>query len=276
MLDSFVYEDHLGRRFVGLDNGVYLNYSELRDYSWSHETLNGRISRFYRDITSRKIPLVIKCDTQAKADEARNKLLDLCETDIEAMIPGKIYIGDYYTSGYITESLKSNYLINKNFCNIELSLTSEDAFWYKEKTYRFFPENADSATVMGGTDYPYDYPYDYALSVVGSQINCDSVRSSAFRITVYGAITDPAVVISGHTYKVNGTVESGETLVIDSLNKTITLNKADGQKVNWFDNRDRAEYIFEPIPKGENIVGWSGMFGFNLTVIEKRSEPRWT
>ena len=63
MLEKFVYVDHLGRRFDGLEYGVYLNYNDLRDYSWKYDTINSRISRFYRPITDRSLPLVVVCNT---------------------------------------------------------------------------------------------------------------------------------------------------------------------------------------------------------------------
>ena len=276
MLDKFIFENHLGQRFEGLPNGVYLNYSDLRDYSWSFDTINNRISRFYRDITERKIPLVVYCKSDEEAVSIMNRLHELAEADIVAKIPGKIFVGDYYTSGYITASVKSNYLIRKKYCKIELTLTSDDPVWYRENTYSFFPATGNSLGFGGGSDYPYDYPYDFALSLNGRKIVCDSVGTSAFKLLIYGEATNPTVIINGHTYTVNGTVAKGETLLIDSLSKTITLTTARGNKINWFDNRGREEYIFEPLPAGQNTVTWAGSFGFDLTVVEKRSEPKWT
>jgi hypothetical protein len=276
MLEKFIFENHLGQRFEGLPNGVYLNYNELRDYSWSYDTINNRISRFYRALKDRKLPLVIKCNSDAEAVAAMNRLHELAEADIEAKIPGKVFVGEYYTSGYITASIKSNYLITKRLCYIELTLTSDDPAWYREQTYIFNPGASNSVGVGGGTDHPYDYPYDYAISFKGRKIMCDSVGSNAFRLLIYGVAVNPSVVIGGHTYAINGTIGEGETLLIDSLTKTITLTTATGTKINWFDKRGREEYIFEPIPAGQNSVSWLGTFSFDLTVIEKRSEPRWT
>ena len=274
MLDKFIYENHLGQRFEGLPNGVYLNSSDLRDYSWSFETINNRISRFYRDITSRKIPLVVYCKTGDEAVSVMNRLHELSEADIVEKIPGKIFVGDYYTSGYITASAKSNYLIRRKYCKIELTFTSDDPSWYFERTYQFFPNT--ETDLVGGVDYPYDYPYDYARAATGDKIMCNSVGASAFRLRIYGEATNPAVIINGHTYAVNGTVRKGETLLIDSMNKTVTLTTADGKKTNWFDKRGRDEYIFEPIPSGQSAVMRTGVFGLDLTVVEKRSEPKWT
>ena len=276
MLDNFIYEDHLGRRFDGLKNKVYLNYSELRNYSWSYETINNRISRFYRPIKDRKLPLWVQCNSEEEAVAVKNRLYELTETDVEANHPGKVYIGEYYTNGYITSSVKNDYLIHNKMCKIDLVLTSDDMAWYKEQKYAFVSASGNAIGVGGGTDYPYDYSYDYALSMKGRTIVCGSVGSNAFRLLIYGAIENPAVVINGHTYAINGAIGEGETLLIDSLTKTITLTAATGNKVNWFDKRNRDNYIFEPIPAGQSTISWVGSFGVDLTVIEKRSEPKWT
>ena len=280
MLDNFIYEDHLGRRFIGRENRVFLNYNDLRDYSWSYDTINSRISRFYRPITNRKLPLVIICENAEAAITVKNRLLELAETDIEARKPGKIYIGDYYTNGYITASVKTEYLIAKHYCKIELKLTSDDPMWYRDQHFVFNPSQI--AHIGNGMDYGlsgqggFDYPYDYSFSEKGKTIVCDSVRGSAVKLRIYGEATNPTVVIGGHTYGINGTIQAGESLLIDSIAKTITLTTASGSKENWFDKRNRDSYIFEPIPSGQHFATWDGSFAFDLIVIEKRSEPRWT
>ena len=275
MLDNFIYENHLGIRFNGLENGVYLNTNDLRDYTWSHQSINGRISRFYRSTTSRKLPLVVACESDEVANAVRNKLLEIAEADILARLPGKIYVGEYYTTGYITGSAKTNYLIARRFCNITLTVTSDNPAWYREKTHVFVP-TAGNVDFIGETEYPYDYPYDYAAVASGKKLNCDSIGNSAFKLLIYGSATNPEIVIGGHKYAINGTVGSGETLLINSLTKTITLNTTDGRQINWFDKRSRDSYIFEPLPSGKHDVMWVGTFGFNVTVIEERSEPKWT
>ena len=278
MLENFIYENHLGQRFVGLENGVYINSNDLRDYKWSFDTINGRISRFYRKTSNRKLPLTVICKTGDEAVNSKNRLLEIAEADIEARIPGKIIIGDYYTKGYITESSKSNYMVNRRYCKINLTLTSEndDSMWYREETHVFLPGSGIQRANEGGVDYPMDYPYDYATSQAVNRIVCDSVRASAFRLKIYGQVINPAVTINGHIYAVYGTVSKGETLLIDSVAKTITLTTATGTKINCFDKRNRESYIFQPIPAGINNVSCNGSFGFDLTVIEKRSEPKWT
>lgn len=272
MLENFIYENHHGQRFEGLASGVYLNSNDLRDYRWNYETINSRISRFYRKITDRTLPLTVICKTDDEAVKVKNRLMEISDVDIEAMLPGKIIVGDYYTNGYITASVKSKYMVKKRYCKIVLTLTSEDPCWYRKKLYSIFPNSGSIA----GNDYPLGYPWGYAAPPYSNRIVLDSVRNNAFTMKIYGEITNPAVTIGGHLYSVNGTVKAGESLLIDSLTKTIVLTKATGEKENWFDKRNRSSYIFEPIPPGQHLVVKSGTFGIDLTVIEKRSEPKWT
>ena len=278
MLENFIFENHLGQRFEGLANGVYLNSNDLRNYNWSYDTINSRISRFYQKTTNRTLPLTVICKTDEEAVKVKNLLMEIAEIDIEAMLPGKIIIGDYFTNGYITASVKSNYMIKKRFCRIVLTLTSEDPCWYRKELYSLFAdgESGSGSSVEVAKDYPRGYPWDYAAPQSTNRIICDSVRNNAFTMKIYGESTNPSVTIGGHVYAVNGTVKAGETLLIDSLTKTITLTKATGEKENWFDLRNRDSYIFEPIPPGQHMVVKNGYFGVDLTVIEKRSEPKWT
>lgn len=276
MLENFIFENHLGQRFVGLDNGVYLNANDLRDYSWSYDIINNRISRFYRSVSTRKLPLLVCCSTTEEANQVRNRLLELAEADIDAMLPGKIFTGDYYTTGFITASKKTDYRTHGRFCRVDLTLTSPDPSWSRETVHVFGSTDEGASASRSGFDFPFDYAYDYSVSTTSRQVVCDTVKSSKFKLRIYGEATDPAVMINGHAYKVNGMVKAGETLLIDSLNKTLTLTTATGSKINWFANRDRHDYIFEPIPPGVNNVIYNGSFKFDLIVIEERSEPRWT
>lgn len=276
MLDRFIFENHLGQRFDGLANGVYLNYNDLRDYSWKYSSINDKISRFYRPITTRKIPLVVACDSAAGATNVKNRIVDLAESDIVSRMPGKIYIGDYYTNGYITGSTKSDYLINKRVCKINLTLTSDDPAWYRDRKYIFTAGESGDIGNSSGVDYAYDYPHDYSTSTVGRYITSAEVGDSSFRLTIYGEVTNPSIMIGGNTYIVYCEVGVGEVLTIDSISKTIMLTTREGYKINYFDKRNRENYIFEPIPAGRSLVSYSGAFSFDLTVIEKRSEPKWT
>lgn len=276
MHENFIYENHLGQKFIGLENGVFLNANELRDYSWSYDVINNRISRFYKGVTPRKLPLLVCCSTAEEANEVRNRLLDVAEVDVAAMQPGKIYTGDYYTTGFITASKKTDYRKHGRYCRVDLTLTSSNPSWSKETVYVFGKASQEETTTQSGADFPFDYKYDYMSSNASRQVVCDTIRSNNFRLKIYGEAVNPSITINGNVYKVNGMVRADETLVVDSLNKTITLTTDTGEKVNWFNNRSRESYIFEPIAPGQADILYNGSFDFDLVIIEERSEPRWT
>ena len=71
-------------------------------------------------------------------------------------------------------------------------------------------------------------------------------------------------------------MNSGEYLTIDSATKKIFLTAVDGTTANKFNNRNRDSYIFEKIQPGGNVVAWDGTFGFDVILLEERSEPKWT
>lgn len=270
LYENLIYENHLGELFD--DNRVYLNYTDLYDYSWNYDTLNSRVSRFYRSVTERKLPLTIVADRGDDWWYIKSELSRIVEKDIIAKIPGKIWFNGFYTQGFITGSAVSQYLKAVRFGKLDLTLTSDDPAWYREHYYEFFPT---TATVSGdGYDFPFDYAYDYKTKARTTQnLECDSLSGNEFKIVIYGEAINPSIKIGNHEYTINGTVGADETLLIDSLAKKITLTSQSGQKLNWFDRRNRNNYIFEQIPAGINNVSWDGSFGFDLTVIEKRSDP---
>ena len=200
MLDKFIFENHLGQRFEGLPNRVFMNYSDLRDYSWSYDTINNRISHFYRDITKRKIPLVVYCNSDEEALTVMNRLHELAETDIVAKIPGRIYVADYYTMGYITASTKSNYLIRKKYCKIELTLTSDDPSWYKETNYSFMAggetstdkPQADTLNITANGEYDVSRYTKIVVNVAGGTGGITATDDGNGNVTLLGVTANNA------------------------------------------------------------------------------------
>lgn len=277
MLEEFVYVNHMGGVFGSQD--VFVKSCDLRDYSWNYDTLNSKISRFYRPITKRKITLAIVGTSEQWGSEDvtfyKNELFAITEMDVEAKIPGYVWIGDFWTRGYIIASKKRNYLVNSRYCEIELTLVSDDPAWYRDYWYEFYQTPRTDAGE--GYDYPFEYPYGYSTKSKTTQyIDCDSISGNEFDMYIYGPVTNPSIKIGEHEYSINGTVGPDEMLKISSLDKKITLYTPIGEELNWFDRRSRDSYIFEKIPSGYHTVSWDGSFGFELGVIEKRSEPEWT
>lgn len=272
MLEQLKYKNHMNEVFEFGKDGIFVDMNELHDYEWTVTKKGSRIASLDRDISKRKLPVVIICDTEAKGITARNKLMEVVEKDVLAMEHGKIIIGDYYFKCFVTKSQKKNYLTTKRWMEVTLTLTTDFPYWVKETTSAFA---VLSSSTGSGLDFSHDVPYDFTSDVTIKEVNNTGFVASNFRMIIYGACSNPAVMINGHTYQVNCDIPSGEYLTIDSASKKIFLTAIDGTTTNVFALRDRESYIFEKIAPGKNVVSWSGDFGFDITLLEERSEPKW-
>ena len=282
MLEKIKFTNHLNESMQWGSGGIYVKYNDLHDYAWDYSTDNDKISYFTRGIVKKTVPLVICCASEQDGLTIKNRLLELAEKDVLAKQYGKISIGDYFMRCYITGSAKSNYLYHKGYLETSLTIASDCPQWTRETTTSFringtsSGENGTVTLAKRNFDYNADYPYDYANGMQRNTLNNTGFVGTDFKLIVYGAAVNPAIFIAGHLYQVNCTVESGEYLTIDSIQKTVVLTRNNGMTVNLFNERNRASYIFEKIPAGVNAVSWGGDYGFDVILIEERSEPKWT
>lgn len=275
MLDMLRYENHLGEVVSFGENGVFVNQNDLRDFAWSYTSKNNRISNFHKGITGKKLNVVIACATEAEGIAKRNALFEYFEKDVLAKKHGKIIIGEYYMKCFVVGSEKAKFLYGKNYMELKLSIVTDFPAWVRESTTIF--RKASHPAVAGGKnfDFPFDYAFDYASDIASKPLMNDDFTPTNFRMYIFGACANPQIYIAGHIYNVNTEIAANEFLVIDSVAKTVELVRGNGEKVNRFNDRSRDSYLFERIPPGANDVSWDGDFGFDITLLEERSEPKW-
>jgi len=273
MLEQLIYKNHLNEELSFGKGGIYVDTNELHDYSWSVVTRNNRIARLEKTVKTKKLPIKIIAESTSDATSLKNKLMEVCEKDCIAGQPGKIIIGKYYITGYVTESKKTAYLYSGRCMEATLTITTDNQFWTTDKVQTFVPASTTESLYM---DYPFDYPFDYLSSYGSSYVLNPSFADSNFMLSIYGPVIYPKVHIAGHEYSVNCDVGNNEYLVIDSRAKTVTLIKENGTQENHFADRNRNSYIFKKIPSGESTISWAGDFSMSLTVYDERSEPKWT
>lgn len=282
MLEKLKFINHINEALEFGKDGLFVNYNNLHDYSWNHTKDNSRIRSFERGVQTRSLPVVIACDSEEQGILLKNRLMEYADKDVLARQHGKLIVNDYYMRCFIIGSKKSNYLVNKGYLETTLSVITDYPQWIKESTVSFRADgrvkNSGVETEADGKcnlDFSYDFPYDYTSYMAGRTLNNPGFTSTNFRLIIFGSAVNPAVHIGGHTYQVNCVIQEGEYLTIDSLAKTITLTKIDGIKENHFNDRNRESYIFETIPAGNNSVTWNKTFGFDVVILEERSEPKW-
>lgn len=278
MLEQLQYRNHLGEVIsFGMD-GIFVNENDLRDFAWSYTSKNNRVSSFRKGVVKKTLNVIIACTSEEEGLKKRNALFEICEKDVLAEKHGRFIIGGYYMRCYVTGSKKSEYLLNKQQMKVKLTIITDFPAWVKESTSVF--RRADSPVISGngGTnlDYVFDYPFDYASDIMNKILANEDFAASNFRMIIYGPCISPQIYISGHVYNVTTEIASNEYMIIDSVEKTIDLIRVNGEKVNCFNDRSRASYVFEKIPPGANDVTWDGNFGFDVTLLEERSEPKWT
>ena len=271
MLEQLKYQNHMNEIFEFGKDGIFVDTNDLHDYEWAVTKKGNRIASLDYAVSKRKLPITIVCATEDEGIAARNKLFEVVERDVLAMQHGKIIIGDYYFKCFVTKSQKADYLVNKRLMKATLTLTSDRPCWTNERTIPFRISETDGE----GLDYSFDFPFDYMTEMTGTVLNNPSFIASNFKIIIYGACSNPAININGHTYQVFCTVGTNEYLTIDSTTKKIQLTAYDGTIINKFNERNKKSYIFEKIGSGGNPVTWNGGFGFDIILMEERSEPRW-
>lgn len=273
MLERFSYTNNFGEKIEFGTNGIFVNENDLRDFAWSITSKNNRISSFNKGIVQKTIPIILKCESEIEGLALRNRLFEVFEKDVLAKQHGKIWIGDYYLRCYITGSKKSEYLIHESLMMLSLTVQTDFPEWVKETT---IIQSMSTEASEGFLDFPYDYSYDFKNLLINANVLNPGFVPSNFILRIEGYVNNPTLYIGSHKYSVNVTVGEGEYLTIDSISKTIVLNSF-GVQVNCFNDRCRDSYIFEKIPAGNCVVtSPNDYLRYTLTLLEERSEPKWT
>lgn len=245
----------------------------FHSYAWDYDGIEQqygvRIERFKKAALEYTMQTAFR---GVNAKENLNSFFEITEYDVVSQKPGKLWWNDYYIECYI---VSSDTTPSDDFFGAvrESGILAPNPFWIKEKTRKFI---AGDIVPGQDLDYSYNYPYNYTSASRGNiNWNTDHYASSEFRMLIYGPCVDPKVNINNHAYTVFDTLDSGDYIEINSIEKSIIKHRSNGTSLNLFDMRGMQQSVFEPVPGGVINVNWSGDFGFDLTLYEKRSEPAW-
>ena len=272
MLEQLKYKNHLNEVLDFGKAGIFVDTNDLHDYEWAVTTKNEKIAALTRTVSERQLPVKISCETEEEGIALRNRLFEIAEKDVLAMQHGQIICGDYYFKCFVTKSKKTYYQPSKRIMEVSLTLTTDFPYWVKETKTAF---SILTATFARNLDFPHDYPFEYHSNLQNQPVTNTGFAASNFKLIIYGPCVNPTISLAGHTYKVNCTVEEGEYLTIDSASKKIYITGITGTITNKFNSRSRDSYVFEKIPPGNHTVAWEGSFGFDVILLEERSEPKW-
>ena len=159
------------------------------------------------------------------------------------------------------------------YAKLDLTLVTDSTKWIKEDTYHFYSSGEGRKT--GTKKYSYKYPYVYGASEGQMTVRNIGVVENDILLRIYGPAQDPAIKIGDNLYQINTTLEANERLEIDTMKKKAVKITVHGDEINVFNDRNKDNRLYIPIPPGTNIVVWNNSFSFDIVVYDARSEPKW-
>ena len=233
-----------------------------------------RREEFTRGAAVKLISIVIRGKTRQECLSALNELLSVCETDISANKPGKLWLDGQYLKCYLgTSSEIEEWAGGFHFMEKKLKILSPFPFWITEKVQRF--RAGTRAVSSYGKKYAGRYPYQYGTGYANEVLFNDHFADTPAIVTIYGPCAEPKIYIGGNVYGVEANAEEGERIVLDQIERKIYRLDSTGTTTNLFDYRIKTSDPFKKISPGDVTVQFSGEFGFDIELLQQRSEPKW-
>ena len=270
------YQNSLGKK-IYLDRYPFrmLSSTNLFDYEWQYEVKqNNRIKKIKKASRTAIVELVVSGRTSEEYLQNITQLYEALDHDCVMESPGRLYCGEYYLQCYFFKGEKPKKYLNVKQTTVTFTIVTDLVDWMKEKPYIVKPYMEGISDTSGG-DFDFDFAFDYARELPVKRIINDGVKNADFELIVYGPCENPMLTIGGHIYRVNTVLVTGEYMKINSITKKVYKVKVNGEQVSLYHYRDRDNYIHQKIAPGINDITWDGTFGFDITILEERSEPKW-
>lgn len=268
------YVNSKGEAITLNEGRIRLKDAVFADYEWSYEIKKRRfgaeVTRFTKAEKIYNLTFALK-GTETQKKEKLEEFYRIVEYDVVSNKPGKLYKNEEYVNCFI---VASKTVPQKFYCEKTVKVLCPYPLWNKEKksSYPIFDGNESNNFL----NFPFNFPFNFTSGQKGiSVLENDHYTDANFKVTIYGPAVNPVINIGGYPYEVNTTVEANEYLVIDSTKNTVTRTLTDGTTVDEYNSRSFENSVFRPIPPGNNSVLWSGDFGWDITLYQERSEPKW-
>jgi len=280
---NLTYISDNGISFPLVAESMYIKEGSFHEYAWNPETVKYKLGDllkiFTKDAQQYSCTLAFS-GAQSARESSIEAIHDAWEHDIMLQKPGKLVWNNYSIECYFIQSKTYSNKSNTRTLN-DVTIYCPYPFWTKETKYEIHATGADQ--IIDGLDFPFDLPCDLGVSGYRRVITFDTSIPLDFRLVFYGVITTPSININGHLYEVQVTVPQNSTLTISSIEKNdrekgVVMTYPSGTQTSVLYARNRDSYIFEPItPKnGQIIITTAQTMDFDLYLVEKRSEPKWT
>ncbi len=116
----------------------YIEETDFFNFEWSYETENRRVTRFYRDVETKKVSVDIFSQNQKDFYSALNRLVEIFDVDNVSNVKGKLFYNDYYIECNIFKNQKDMKSYILPYAKVDLTLVTDSTKWIKEDTYHFY------------------------------------------------------------------------------------------------------------------------------------------
>jgi hypothetical protein len=280
---NIYYQNSAGARFTLYGDGLtFIDPMELHTWEWSY-TLSNRITGMGGDASDfARYPQTFELELRMRGMNREeflnqvNTFHNITETDMIAGTPGRLYVDEQYLTCYLaTAGEQPRHPRNSNFMTRTVTVLAVEPYWCTPVQITMNPLT-DEPSNENGKKYDGRYAYRYGTSLSGMTIINDHYAPAPAIIEFYGPISNPSIIIDGVTYGVDVTLTATDRLVIDQITHKIYTVSETGVKTNRFNARNKYFDIFTPIPVGSHTITYSGDFMVSITMIQQRSELRWT
>lgn len=276
---SIYYENSAGGIIRFDEAPIVVQTTGLFDWQWNISAYDrairdgGRAVAARRPVQDRTLVLDVFADTQTEHNAAIDRLHNVLEYDLCALTPGKLWINNRYVRCFAFASVKTLDRDWTTYTVVGLTLKLISPAWVREETVTVLPMT--TATDTADKKYVGKYPYKYSEGGNVARFVNDTASSAPMIIKIFGACANPSVYVGENEYSVNTSIATGDYVIIDQRDKSITRVSQSGTRSNIFNLRKKSVDNFAPAPSGALTVSCSGQFACEVTFLTQRSEPEW-
>lgn len=231
-----------------------------------------RLLRGRRPCDERTLEIAVVAQSAGELAERLEQMSDILEYDLHRAKAGRLWISGRYLSCWCRASAKELSCDFPMMARLTLKVYPQMPVWCAERKYRFSPNSGEES----GHRYPYRYPYRYGTGRRSLTLVNRSTAPAPMRIVFYGPVINPRVLVGAIDIGIDVTLESGEYAVVDQLTREVYSVSRSGVRSNCFDSRRKTGMTFESAPPGSSTVQLVSGEMMDITLIEQRSEPRWS
>ena len=103
----------------------HIEETDFFNFEWSYETENRRVTRFYRDVETKKVSVDIFSQNQKDFYSALNRLVEIFDVDNVSNVKGKLFYNDYYIECNIFKNQKDMKSYILPYAKVDLTLVTD-------------------------------------------------------------------------------------------------------------------------------------------------------